>query len=156
MSTPLSQGLRVESAIDPVDINGAGANGAVISMKGYGHCSVIIKTGVLHNSGSSAVTMEQGTAIAFGTSKALGFNDYWKEGTQTTATSNTFTIAGTDDSSVFVIEVDASTMDVANGYDCLRVVLATPGAYSFIVDATYVLSQPRYAGEAGFVTPTSD
>lgn len=47
---------------------------------------------------------------------------------------------------VFVIEVDRSSLDSGNGFDCLSVDIATPGANADFYDVTYILTEPRYAG----------
>jgi len=43
-----------------------------------------------------------------------------------------------------VIEVDASELDMANGFDCIRV--GTGNATAATVTVLYILSNPRYAG----------
>ena len=65
---------------------------------------------------------------------------------QTPVVNNTFTTDATASKSGFyVIEVDAITLDVANGYDCLQ--LGVGNGTAATVGAWYLMGAwPRYAG----------
>ena len=72
----------------------------------------------------------QATAVAGTSEKALAFTKMWANVdiaasdtlVETAVTSNTFTTQTTNSKdSVYIIDVDADTLDVANGFDCLRV-----------------------------------
>jgi len=62
-----------------------------------------------------------------------------------TATSDTFTIPAVSNRK-YVIEVDASSLDLDNDYDCMCVYFADATA-GCIGGADYILSEPRYSGE---------
>ena len=76
------------------------------------------------------MTLKQATAVAGTGEKALAFTrmlantDYAASKTmvETAVSSNTFTTQTTNSKdSVYIIDVDADSLDVANGFDCLRV-----------------------------------
>lgn len=101
-----------------------------VSMKGYQRCQIIISIADGTTVTGSTITLKQATAVAGTGEKALAFTrmlantDYAasKTMTETAVTSNTFTTQTTNSKdSLYIIDVDASDLDVANGFDCLRV-----------------------------------
>lgn len=103
---------------------------AYVSMKNYARCQIIITIADGTTVTGTAVTLKQATAIAGTGEKALGFTrmlantDYAASNTmvETAVTSNTFTTQTTNSKdSVYIIDVDATDLDMANGFDCLRV-----------------------------------
>lgn len=101
-----------------------------VSMKGYQRCQIIISIADGTTVTGSTITLKQATAIAGTSEKALAFTrmlantDYGASKTmvETAVTSNTFTTQTTNSKdSLYIIDVDASDLDVANGFDCLRV-----------------------------------
>lgn len=101
-----------------------------VSMKGYSRCQIIISIADGTTVTGSTITLQQATAIAGTNEKPLAFTrmlantDYAasKTMTETAVTSNTFTTQTTNSKdSVYIIDVDASDLDVANGFDCIRV-----------------------------------
>ena len=107
----------------------ASAAPTYVSLKGYDHISILVPfknaTGVT----GSAITLNQATAVApHGCQAAAAyyrvrlFHDSVSVAVvQTPVVNNTFTTDATASKSGFyVIEVDAITLDVANGYDCLQ------------------------------------
>ncbi len=101
-----------------------------VSMKGYERCQIIISIADGTTVTGSTITLKQATAIAGTSEKALAFTrmlantDYGASKTmvETAVTSNTFTTQTTNSKdSLYIIDVDASDLDVANGFDCLRV-----------------------------------
>ncbi len=101
-----------------------------VSMKGYQRCQIIISIADGTTVTGSTITLKQATAVAGTSEKALAFTrmlantDYAasKTMTETAVTSNTFTTQTTNSKdSLYIIDVDASDLDVANGFDCLRV-----------------------------------
>ena len=157
MSAPgiiTNETVNIIEAIAPVDINAAGATGNMISMKNAAHCTIIIKSGTWA-AGTSAITVEQAVDVTDSTttSKAVAFTSMWTNDgvpttsvlTKTTVTANTFNVDVA--LSMYVIEISADMLDVDNGYDCLQVLSATPGANACLLDATYILSGTRYSGD---------
>lgn len=127
-----------------------------VSMKGYQRCQIIISIADGTTVTGSTITLKQATAIAGTSEKALAFTrmlantDYVASKTmvETAVTSNTFTTQTTNSKdSLYIIDVDASDLDVANGFDCLRVDGTGHAATaSRGVVVLYNLYGARYAG----------
>lgn len=101
-----------------------------VSMKNYRRAQIIITIADGTTVTGSTITLKQATAVAGTGEKALAFTrmlantDYGasKTMTETAVTSNTFTTQTTNSKdSVYIIDIDASDLDVANGFDCFRV-----------------------------------
>lgn len=102
-----------------------------VSMKGYARCQIIIAIADGTTVTGTAVTLKQATTVAGGGSeKELAFTRMLantdlsasKNLTETAVTSSTFTTQTTNSKdSLYVIDVAASDLDQANGYDCIRV-----------------------------------
>lgn len=101
-----------------------------VSMKNYRKLQIIIVIADGTTVTGTAVTLKQATSVAGAGEKALGFTrmlantDYAasKTMTETAVASNTFTTQTTNSKdSVYVIDVDSDQLDVANGFDCVRV-----------------------------------
>lgn len=101
-----------------------------VSMKGYQRCQIIISIADGTTVTGSTITLKQATAVAGTGEKALAFTrmlantDYAASKTmvETAVTSNTFTTQTTNSKdSLYIIDVDASDLDMANGFDCIRV-----------------------------------
>ena len=132
----------------PKSYSSAAMTAQYVSMKNYGHLTIIITTGAWA-AGTAAVTLAQATAIAGTGTKALAMAYYWL-GTltddalvKTAVTSDTFNLSAA--SKLVVIEVDAEDLDVDNGFDCVTLEVASPGANADFYNVVYVLSQPRYS-----------
>lgn len=101
-----------------------------VSMKGYARCQIVIAIADGTTVTGSTITLKQATAVAGTSEKALAFTrmlantDYAasKALTETAVASNTFTTQTTNSKdSLYVIDVKAEDLDVANGFDCIRV-----------------------------------
>lgn len=101
-----------------------------VSMKGYSRAQIIIVIADGTTVTGTAVTLKQATDVAGTSEKALAFTrmlantDYAASHamTETAVTSNTFTTQTTNSKdSVYIIDVQASDLDTANGFDCFRV-----------------------------------
>ena len=88
-----------------------------------------------------AETLTGGTSGATATANGVGINE---DILLPVTCASTFTIPAVVLRS-YVIEVEASTLDLANGFDCVRVQVEDPGTAG-LGAAIYVLSEPRYAG----------
>lgn len=123
-----------------------------VSLKGYDRCTIVIAVDNAATVTGGAITLKQATAVAGTGEKALGFDYMWANTdtgasdtlTETAVTSDTFTTDTTDNKNLlYVIEVKASDLDVANGFDCLRVdSLLMANAVGFV---QYILHDSRYA-----------
>ena len=151
MSKQLIDITKIVTGFAPVDVDSVPTEDWV-SLKTADRITIILMAGALAGGAGSAVTLKQATAVAGTGEKALAFSLVWqKEGTlttsstltKTTVTSDTFTM-GTSQS-IYVIEINASSLDVANGFDYIRVdVAATAGSNTFPVSALYILGGTRY------------
>lgn len=134
--------------IEPKNWTGAASTGDYASMKNYYRCAIVIQTGAWAG-GTVAITLEQATAVAGTGTKALAFSWQWNDvaatGTyvKTAVTSNTFNLATANKS--FVIDILADTLDIANGFDCITVKGATPGANADFYCAMYYMYGAKFA-----------
>jgi len=101
-----------------------------VSLKGYSRAQIIIVIADGTTVTGTAVTLKQATSVAGAGEKALAFTrmlantDYAASKTmvETAVTSNTFTTQTTNSKdSVYIIDVDAASLDANNGFDCIRV-----------------------------------
>lgn len=145
----LSENCKIVVGAVPIDTTGAAVTGDYVSMKGYSHLTVVIMQGAWAG-GTPAVTLKQATAVAGTGEKALSFTKYWSGValtadtlTAATVTSDTFNLTATANTFT-VIEVDASSLDADNSFDCVRVGIASPGANADLVAVLYILSGSRY------------
>lgn len=126
-----------------------------VSLKGYAGATIVIMVDNATIVTGGAVTLQQATAVAGTSEKALAFSSYLANVdvgasdtlAETTATSDTFTTDTTDaKNQLFVIEVDAADLDVANGFDCIRVDVASMA--NAVEGVLYILHGSRYASPA--------
>jgi hypothetical protein len=123
-----------------------------VSLKGYERATIIIAVDNATTVTGAAITLKQATAVAGTGEKALGFSTMRTNLdcaagdtlTDTAVTSNTFTTDTTDAKNLmYVIEVKATDLDVANGFDCIRVdSLLMANAVGVVM---YALHGARYA-----------
>lgn len=101
----------------------------------------------------SAVGLSQASDVSGTGAKTLAFTNYFANvtpatssvPTAATAVSNTFTTATTNSATlVYRIPIDPSTLDVANGFDCLRVTLGNAANTSVVA---FYLVEGAYAGK---------
>lgn len=149
-NTRLIDNYGIEVAAVPVDTTGAAVTGDYYSLKNYNHVTFIILQGAWAG-GTPAVTLKQATAVAGTGEKALSFTKYWtKTGitgttyTETTVASDTFNLPATANT-ITVIEVDAASLDVSGGFDCVRVGVASPGSNADLIAVVAILGGPRFA-----------
>lgn len=141
----------IEVAAVPIDTTGAAVTGDYYSLKDYNHITFIITQGAWAG-GTPAVTLKQATDVAATDEKALSFTKYFVQTgltgtgyTETAVTSDTFNLAATANR-ITVIEVEADTLDTNNGFDCIRIGIASPGSNADLISVVAILSEPRYAG----------
>lgn len=124
-----------------------------VSLKNYRKVSVVID--ILNGATvtGTTVTLKQATAVAGTGEKALAFTRMLSNidvaagqaMTETAVTSNTFTTDTTNSKILrYIIDVDADTLDVANGFDCFRV--DCTGAVNSTGTVGYILYGNRYSG----------
>lgn len=123
-----------------------------VSLKGYERCSITIHVDNGATVTGSAITVKQATAVAGTGEKAVAFSrmlanvDTGATDTlvETTVTSNTFTTDTTDNKNLlYVIDIQASDLDVAGGFDCIRA--GTANAVNAVTSVLYHLYPAKYA-----------
>lgn len=145
----LIENTQVVEAIHPQ--TGASARtGDAISMQKAGHVTVLVNINQT-TADTSAITIEQGTDVAFGTNKALATevpiylvadcltSDVWVRQTDAVA----FTTSTAAKPKMVAFEIDAEDLDVAGGYDCLRVKVGASAAGN-LVAAQYIAGKLRF------------
>lgn len=142
---PPQDGVPFIAAL-PNNYTGAALTEDYISMKTFAHVSIIILSGAWA-AGTAAVTLKQATAVAGTGTKALGFSWMWTDiasaGTfvKTAVVANTFNLGTAN--SMWIINIDDDMLDVDNGFDCMCVDVASPGANNDYYAAIYLPSQAR-------------
>lgn len=129
----------------PVDINGGAVTTPYVNMEQGKDLSIVISTGAIAASASAAVTLSQATDNAGTSAKALTYTDHYAATSSVdvpAAQGSTLTIGDTDDNKVFIIEVDASQLDVSNGFTHVACAIADPGQ-STILGTNLVLTFKR-------------
>lgn len=162
MGRNLVENAAIEVGAVPIDTTGAAVTGDYVSMKGFDHLTIIIQQGAWAG-GTPAVTLKQATNVGntLSDEKALSFSWRWTKValtgttyTKTPVSSDTFNLPATANT-INVIEVDAASLDGDNGFDCVRVAIASPGANADLICVTYILSEPRFS-QATIADPKVD
>jgi pyridoxal/pyridoxine/pyridoxamine kinase len=148
----LVQNAKLVTGLDPVVPSTSTPD--YVSLKDAKHISVVVLVKNATTVTGSAITLKQATAVAGTSEKALAFTKVYRNIdtaaadtlAEATVTSNTFTTDSTNSKNLmYVIEVDAAELDVANGFDCIRA--GTGDATAATVTVLYVLSGLRYPQE---------
>lgn len=123
----------------------------IVSMKNYDRLAIIIIGDNATTVTGSAITLSQCTDVAAGGAKTLAFTKQWANIdtaasdtlVETAVVSNTFTTTAVNDKNyLHVIELKASDLDVAGGFDCVRVNAAT--GVATVLSIIFVLYNSRY------------
>jgi hypothetical protein len=132
-----------------------------VSLKNYDRATIVIQGLNGTTVTGSAITLLQATSVAAGGEKALPFStvmantDCAAGDTLAAAavSSNTFTTTNTNSKQfMYVIDVKASDLDVANGFDCIRA--GTANAVNSTISVTYILHPARYSSPAAVAAIT--
>lgn len=122
-----------------------------VSLKNYPRLTVVIKGKNTTTVTGSAITLKQAQAVANTGEKALAFSTAYRNidtGADDrlaafTVSSNTFTTDATNNKTfLYVIEVQDTDLDLANGFDCVR--LGTGDATNATLAVTYLLWPAKY------------
>ena len=134
-------------AAEPKNYTGAAMAAKYVSLKNFNKLIICILTGAWA-AGTAAVTLTQATAVAGTGAKTLAFTKQWNDVTtsgtlaEVAVASNTFNLATAN--KIHIIEIDATTLDVANGFDCVTLAIASPGANNDFYGVLYQLAEARY------------
>lgn len=143
---------KIVTGIAPVAMATTAGDADYVSMKGHQHLTILLSVKNGTTVTGCAVTLKQATAVAGTSEKALAFDKMWANIdagasdtlVETAVTSNTFTTDTTNSKDLlYVMEIEADDLDVANGFDCVR--LDGLLMANAVGSVTYVLSEPRYS-----------
>jgi hypothetical protein len=128
-------------------------DGDYVSMKNYNRLTIVILIDNSTTVTGTAITLLQADTVAGGNAKALAMTRMWADAdvgasdalVKTAVTSDTFTTTAVNDkNALYIIEVLSSDLDIANGFDCVRVDGAS--AANSVGAVLYILDGSRYAG----------
>lgn len=140
----LTQKTKLVAVAAPASWASTAATTEYICMKNADRVRFIIQTGAWAG-GTAAVTLKQATSDG-GSLATLGFTQYYYGTTETltaaTASSSTFNLSAAN--TKYVIEVKASDLNVASGYDWVAIAVASPGANADYYSITAEVYDLRY------------
>lgn len=149
------QVLQIQAAADLLLTTTVGDT-KYVSLKNYRKAQIIIDIANGTAVTGSTITLKQAQAVAGTGEKALAFTrmlaniDYAASTTmvETAVAANTFTTDTTNSKNLrYVLDVDADSLDVANGFDCIRLDGTGHAATaSRGVTVTYILYGAKYSG----------
>lgn len=157
----LVENLHIVQAVPPA-ASVAGTEDYV-SLKGWDHVTCIIQVDNATSVTGATVTLLQAPVVAGTSEKPLSFSHVYANAdtgasdtlTKTAVTSDTFDTATTANKNLlYVIEVPAASLDVANSFDCFRVDLT--GNANCVISASYILSRGRWKGGLPRVSAITD
>lgn len=133
--------IDIVEGFKPVDLQTAANSGDYISLKNYAGALVVFLSAIGTNGDDPTLALAQATSVAGGSSKALTFTELfskqaatdlsatqvWTKVTQAAASTYTNTDAAEQDL-IWVVDVRAESLDVANGFDCIRATVADIGS----------------------------
>ena len=150
---------QVVSGFVPV-ISGSDTDGDWVSFKHYNRCTVIYFGAAGTSNDDPVLTFVQALDVSGGTAKPLTVVDtiHIKANADlTTIGINTLvtqtavaTYTDTDHAElqkIYQIDVTAEQLDVAGGYDSMRVTIADVGTDDQLTCMLYIMSEPRYGEE---------
>lgn len=155
LNAALAEQAKIVMGCAPATLATTAGDGDYVSLKNYRRCTIIIP--VLNGSTvtGGVITLLQATNVTNSASdaKELALTRMWANTdcgasdtlTKTAVTSNTFT-TGTTNSKIllYVVEVLSEDLDVAGGFDCIRVDSASMA--NAVGAAVYILDGARYGG----------
>jgi hypothetical protein len=148
----LIENVRPIWGTEPKNHTGAASTSDVVSLKNCGGALIIIQTGAWAG-GTAAVTLKECTAVAGTGATAVAFTLQYTNVagsddtlTETAVTSNTFNLTTANKMHV----IDFKSSQLSDGFDCLRVDVASPGAnndFYGVIIIPYDLSYPAHPND---------
>jgi hypothetical protein len=145
-------------AFQPSDLQTA-RTGDYVSLKHWGRCSVVLYKGAGTAGDDPVLTFQQAQDVAGTGVKNLANITYrfqkqaatdlsgtgtWTKVTQIASQTVTLNNTSAEEAGMYVCEIGTEELDLANGFDCLRVSVADTGANAQLGCAFYILSGPRF------------
>lgn len=150
MLTTLPEATKIVQALAPA-ADAAGRTGQYVSLKNAARCFVVVNI-TQGNAAPVPLTIEQATTVAGAGSKPItNVVPIWAD-LDTSVTDDlvraTNAVSYTTDAGVknkvVVFQIDARSLDVANGFDCI-VVKTGASNVANITSATYIMTDLRFA-----------
>jgi hypothetical protein len=155
MSLHILEKLQIVGGFVPVDLQTAANTGDYVSFKNYGRCAVVFFKAAGTAGDDPTITLTQAQDVAGTGVKNLTFDRIdVKQGTLTaigqfTQLANTdhdYTEATSAEAqALWVIDVKAEDLDIANGFDCLKAAVGDVGGNAQLGSLLYLLHEPRFA-----------
>lgn len=148
---PLVDRMKFVTGCAPAALTSTAGDGDYVSMKNYSHLTILIAVLNGNTVTGGAVTLLQAKTVAAGSAKALSFSKMWANIdcaagdtlTETAVVSDTFTTDTTNAKQLmYIIEVEATDLDVNNDFDCVRIDVASMA--NAVGSVTYILHGARY------------
>lgn len=159
LSERLTDQVKIVMGCAPALLATTAGDGDYVSLKGYRRITFVIPILNATTVTGGAITLLQATTVAGGSAKALSFSKALRNIDCAAAdalssfdvSSDTFTTDATNSKQLlYVIEVDAATLDQANGFDCIRIDVASSAASVGCV--LYMLHPMRYSTAPSAIT----
>lgn len=158
MSEKFLQTANIVAAFVPVDMQTAANNGDWVGLKHFARCVAVLFKAAGTASDDPVFTLLQAKDASGTDSKALNFTTIYKKvGTQTgianftrttQSASNTHTdTVSAEAQGLFAVEVDASSLDVDNGFTHIQLSIPDTGTNAQLGCAFYIMLDPRSAGD---------
>lgn len=153
LNARLDESVYLVQATSAAALTSTAGDAAYVSMKGYERICIVLDVTNATSVTGGTITLKQATAVAGTSEKALAFTRMLANTdvaasqamTETSVSSNTFTTDTTNSKRLrYVMDVKASDLDVANGFDCLR--LDSTGMANAVGSVTYMLYGAKYSG----------
>ncbi len=148
-------------------------DGDWVSLKNYNNCLIVFHKAAGTGGDDPSIALNQATAVAGTSSKALTFNHiYHKIGATALSAIGAFTRVDLTTASadldlvsvnsvdlltdvgetIVCVEIKADDLDVSNGFDCLQLFIeGDDSSNAALMAAYYILYNPRHAGGTGAV-----
>jgi hypothetical protein len=159
--------FNLSEAFLPVNVATAANDGDWVSLKNYSECTILYYQGVGSAAEPATITLEQATAVAGTSAKALAAittvyqkqaatnlqsTGTWTKVTQAAAATYALGVgANGDKAAIVLITIHAEDLDGDNGFDCLRARVADVGTGPSIGACLYILAGPRYTSLASAI-----
>jgi hypothetical protein len=139
-----------------VDLQTGANTGDWVSLKNYHNCAIKFHSAVGTAADDPTLTVQQASDVSGTGAKALNFTVIYRKqaatslastGTYTRTTqtaANTYTNAtSAEQDLIWIVDFDASELDVDGGFDCLRATVADVGGNAQLGYLEYILYNPR-------------
>lgn len=155
----LTDKCRIVMGAPPALLASTAGAGDYVSMKGYKKLTIVIAILNATTVTGGVVTLSQATAVAGTSAKALSFSAVLRNIDCAAAdalasaavTSDTFTTSTVNSKQLlYVIDIDATQLDQANGFDCVTCTVASSVASAGCI--LYFLHPMRYSTQTSAIT----